>query len=130
MRLILILALLFPFCGFGQPHNLIDYGFEEPVPDVHVTNLGGDSLSSSFLIYIKTEVKAHKHAFHSEHIYVVEGEGMMKLGDREFAIRPGDHVFIPQNTFHSVKLTSTNPLKVLSIQSPHFDGTDRIWEQR
>jgi mannose-6-phosphate isomerase-like protein (cupin superfamily) len=129
MRFVLILVLLFPLCSFGQTHNLIEYAFDEPVPDVQITHLGGDSLSSSFLINIKTEVKSHKHAFHSEHVYIVDGEGTMKLGDDQFAVRPGDHVFVPKNTFHSVRVTSTKPLKVLSIQSPLFDGKDRIWEQ-
>jgi len=38
----------------------------------------------------------------------------------------GGSIFIPQNTWHYVKVTSAEPLKVLSIQAPNFDGKDRV----
>lgn len=85
-----------------------------------------DSLSSSFVIIIKSEVKAHKHLYHSEHVIVQSGEGIMKMSDKEFLIKPGDVIFIPKNTVHSVIVKGKKPLKVLSIQSPRFDGNDRV----
>jgi mannose-6-phosphate isomerase-like protein (cupin superfamily) len=85
-----------------------------------------DSSASSFCIVIKQAVKAHYHQKHTEHVLVLEGEGMMRLGDKNFKIKKGDLVFIPRNTVHSVKSTGAVPLKVYSIQSPFFDGKDRI----
>jgi mannose-6-phosphate isomerase-like protein (cupin superfamily) len=90
--------------------------------------LFSDSLCSSFVILIKKEVKEHKHAYHSEHVYVIEGEAEMTLGDGTFRIKKGDVIFIPKNTFHSVKVISAIPLKILSVQSPQFDGSDRIYK--
>ena len=81
---------------------------------------------SSFLIEIKKEVKAHKHLEHAEHVYILEGRGEMKLGADSFKIKKGDLIFIPANTFHSVKTHSKKSLKVISIQAPYFDGKDRI----
>jgi mannose-6-phosphate isomerase-like protein (cupin superfamily) len=52
----------------------------------------------------------------------------MTLGKEVLIISPGDYVFIPRNTYHSV-LVKQGVLKVLSIQSPHFDGADRVWEK-
>lgn len=46
--------------------------------------LFNDSLASSFCIIIKKEVKPHKHQFHSEHVFVLEGEGLMKLGEKYY----------------------------------------------
>lgn len=88
--------------------------------------LFNDSLASSFCIIIKKEVKPHKHQFHSEHVFVLEGEGLMKLGEKILQLKKGDFIFIPKNTIHSVKTTSNVPLKVISIQAPFFDGKDRI----
>ncbi|MBA3679816.1 MAG: cupin domain-containing protein [Bacteroidetes bacterium] len=88
--------------------------------------LFSDSLASSFCIIIKNEVKSHKHQYHSEHVYVMEGEAQMRLGEKIFKIKKGDLVFIPKNTIHAVKTTSKQPLKVISIQAPIFDGKDRI----
>ncbi len=91
-----------------------------------VKPLFSDSLSSSFCILIPNEVKAHQHIYHSEQVYVLEGEGKMKLGDKSFLIKKGDLIFIPKNTVHSVKCNSDKALKVISVQSPYFDGSDRV----
>lgn len=86
-----------------------------------------DSLASSFVIFIKKEVKAHKHITHTEHVYILEGDGEMTLGDKKFKVKKGDVVFIPKNTPHSLKNTSAIPVKVVSLQSPMFDGKDRVF---
>lgn len=89
-------------------------------------SLFGDSLASSFYIVIHKEVKLHKHQFHSEHVYVISGEGDMTLGNEKRKIKSGDIIFIPKETPHSVNVTSKEPVKILSVQSPYFDGKDRI----
>ncbi len=92
----------------------------------YVKLIDGDSLSSSFCILIPNEVKPHKHLQHSEQVCVLEGEGEMKLATKIFKIKKGDLIFIPKNTVHSVKSLGKKNLKVLSIQCPNFDGTDRV----
>lgn len=88
--------------------------------------LASDSLCSTFLIVIPGEVKMHYHAFHTENVMVIEGKGIMKLGDKEFEIKEGDLIVIPKGTKHLVKSTGEKPLKVISVQSPYFDGKDRV----
>lgn len=90
-------------------------------------DIGSDSLSSGNVIWIKTELKAHKHLTHSEHVYVIDGEAEMRLGDKTVKVKNGDIIFIPKGTVHAVKVTSKRPLKVLSVQAPHNDGTDRVF---
>jgi mannose-6-phosphate isomerase-like protein (cupin superfamily) len=91
--------------------------------------LYSDSLASSFIIVIKKEVKLHKHVYHSEHVYFLEGEGEMVQGDKKFTVKKGDFVFIPKNTVHGLKVTSKIPVKLISVQSPYFDGTDRVFTE-
>lgn len=93
---------------------------------VTVKDLFSDSLSSSFCIIIKNEIKAHKHLKHSEHVIVESGEGVMRLNDKEFTIKEGDIIFIPKNTVHAVIVKGKKPLKVISVQSPKFNGDDRV----
>jgi mannose-6-phosphate isomerase-like protein (cupin superfamily) len=93
--------------------------------NVHAIKIASDSLSTSFVIFIKKEVKLHKHNTHTENVIILEGDGEMRLGDKRFKIKKGDYIFIPRGTPHSVKVTSKKPMKVLSIQSPNFDGKDR-----
>ncbi len=90
--------------------------------------LYSDSLTSSFVIFVKKEVKEHKHVEHTEHVIVLDGEAVMKIDGKSFKIKKGDIVFIPKNTWHYVKTVSKVPLKVLSIQAPNFDGKDRVFK--
>jgi quercetin dioxygenase-like cupin family protein len=93
--------------------------------NILVRPISSDSLSSSFLIWIKDKVKAHRHITHTEQVFVLEGAGMMHLGDSTYRVSSGSFINIPKNTVHSVTVTSHLPMKVLSIQSPLFTGIDR-----
>lgn len=94
----------------------------------NVTNkkLYSDSTVTTFVIWIKHDVKLHKHAAHTEQVMILEGAATMTLGEKTFDVKAGDMIFIPAGTPHSVHVTSEVPLKVISIQAPIFDGTDRI----
>lgn len=119
-----ILSLAFKAQTNGFETDTI--GKQSASENIYNRFLFGDSLASTFCIVIKKEVKAHKHVEHSENVIVLEGEGKMKLGDKEFRIKKGDALFIPKNTVHSVLSIGKVPLKVLSIQAPLFDGKDRV----
>lgn len=129
MKTVVLVTFLFLAGGSlsAQEKNLISTADMEPGNQT-ITNktLFGDSLASSFCIIIKKEVRYHKHLNHTEHVIVQSGEGVMKLDDREFTIKPGDVIFIPKNTPHAVIVKGKKPLKVLSIQSPNFNGDDRV----
>ncbi len=92
--------------------------------------LHSDSLASAFIICVPREVKAHYHAAHTEHVVVIAGEAEMRLGDSLFVIRPGDAIAIPRGTVHAARTLSEEPLRVVSVQAPSFDGTDRIPVER
>jgi mannose-6-phosphate isomerase-like protein (cupin superfamily) len=107
--------------------NLDTVHVREPYDNVQIKKLHSDKNASAFLIFIKKEVRLHKHLMHSETIYVLEGTGEMLLGNKMVAVKKGDVIFVPENTPHSVKVTSILPLKVISNQAPEFDGTDRVF---
>lgn len=95
--------------------------------NLYIKKISGDSLSSTFCIVIKNEVKTHYHQLHSESIVVLSGQGIMKLNGIESKIKKGDVIFVPKKTKHSVKVIGDKPLKVISTQAPSFDGSDRIF---
>ena len=135
MKRILTICFLFTssLC-FGQNYQSLDT-IQPPAPYENIYNrpVYSDSLVSSFVIFIKKEVKAHKHVTHSEQVYVLDGEGEMMVGDasaslstsKKFTIKKGDMIFIPKGTIHSL-IVFKSPMKVLSVQSPIFDGKDRV----
>ena len=96
--------------------------------NIHVHQISTDSSSTTFVIWVKSKVKMHKHLEHVENIYVTQGEGKFHLGATTYHIEPGDLIVVPKNTWHGVEVTSDIPLKVISIQSPEFKGIDRIFK--
>ena len=129
-----LLTLLFPLLAVNA-QRVID-PTTIPCADseggVHITPLYSDSTASSFLICIDVEVKAHVHHMHTEHVFVIGGEATMRLGEEERIVKAGDTIIIPPGTVHSARVTSRDPLRVISVQSPYFDGSDRVMlpEQR
>lgn len=126
--LILLLALL-PFIGSAQTNVWEGSQLTPPAEfdNVHVERIHSDERSSTFIIWVKKEVKPHKHAHHTETIVVLEGKAEMHIGEEKRVIRKGDVLMIPAGTPHSVYTISKQALKVVSVQAPEFKGEDRIW---
>ncbi len=103
---------------------------EPPVEldNVHVQKLYSDPNATQLLIFVKRGVPLHRHQFHSESLYVLAGSGQMTLGEQRFTIAAGDFFTVPQGVVHGVEVTSSEPLKVLSMQAPEFFGKDRVFE--
>ena len=119
---------IFPEFKCENGHNLITAQPDAEFENVKVQKLAHDSLSTGFLIWVKKNVRPHRHEFHSENVYVIEGEGEMVVDKDTFHIKPGSYVFIPTNKVHSVSVDeSKGVMKVLSVQSPFFDGNDRVF---
>lgn len=125
---LLFFTLLFFFShqNFAQQKNVDEISITKKFENIHVEKMFSDTLASSFVIIVNKEVKPHKHRYHSEHIYVLSGEGKMILGEETIKIKSGDLVFIPKNTIHSLEVTSKEPVKVISFQAPKFHGEDRV----
>jgi mannose-6-phosphate isomerase-like protein (cupin superfamily) len=51
-------------------------------------------------------------------IYVVEGEALVRLGDREHKAAAGALVMIPAHTRHHVKNTGRTPLFFVTVYAP------------
>ena len=127
-RIFILLLIILPFVAKAQSYQSLDTIKAPAVyENIYSRAVASDSLVSSFVIFIKKEVKKHKHVSHSEHVYVLEGEGEMMVGEKIFKIKKGDIIFVPKNTIHALKVTSSTPVKVLSIQAPLFDGKDRVF---
>ena len=61
------------------------------------------------------EVFPHSHPTH-EFYYVTSGRGLMRIGDEEQIISPGDLVYIPPDALHSGRTVSENaPLHAVSF---------------
>ena len=66
----------------------------------------------------------HRHRAAEELYHVTEGEGVMTLGERSFAIAAGDTVLIPPGTVHRVQAVGNLPLRMLCCSSPPYSHED------
>jgi mannose-6-phosphate isomerase-like protein (cupin superfamily) len=128
-----IVSFIFLLQSITSPLALVNLPEIEAPADaapIHNHPLAESEHSSSFLLTIRAAVPSHYHQYHTEQIYVLEGSARMRLADKELMIRPGDYLLILPGTVHGVlEVTSDEPLKVLSIQSPRFDPSDRVMVQ-
>ena len=128
MKQLFLTALLLVIVklGVGQFwQNAADIVPNEKYDNIHVQKVHTSEQVSSFVIWVKNEVKPHLHGNHVEHVYVIEGYGTMLLGDKIKQVKAGDIIAIPPNVIHAVKTLSKTPLKVISIQAPEFFNKDR-----
>jgi mannose-6-phosphate isomerase-like protein (cupin superfamily) len=70
-----------------------------------------------------------RHIHHScdELFYVLEGEFLFLVGERQVSALPGTFVFIPRGTVHAAKVIGTEPGKVLAAYIP--GGLERSFEE-
>lgn len=127
-KIIILTVALISLTVFAQ--DIIKLKKEKPskaFENILVKKLNDGKEQTSFMIWVKDEVKLHKHNFHIENVYVVAGKGEFRLGDKTIQIKKGDYINIPSKTPHALKVTSRKPVQVISIQSPKFNGIDRVF---
>ena len=131
MKAITYLAILFYTCNSLAQESLINIKSLKPPKDynnIHVQRISSDSLSSTFVIWVKQKVRLHKHLYHRENVIIQEGSGQFQLKDSIYNVSAGDIITIPKNTWHGVTINSQDIMKVISIQSPEFLGNDRVYK--
>ena len=121
-----ILFLILTLDVEAQFYNPVDISPSEDFENIFVKKLYSDSFTTTFIIWIKKDVPLHKHAHHTEQLIILEGAGQMTVGTETFELSAGDFLIIPKDTPHALVVNSATPMKVISIQAPEFDGSDRI----
>ena len=69
----------------------------------------------------------HVHYGCDELFYVLEGQFLFLVGERQVSGLPGTFVFIPRGTVHAAKVIGSEPGKVLSAYIP--GGQERSFEE-
>ena len=66
----------------------------------------------------------HRHQLTEEIYHITAGEGMMTLGDINFAVHSGDTVCIAPGTAHCIANTGNVPLRILCACAPAYSHDD------
>ncbi|MDN5331467.1 MAG: hypothetical protein PWP45_692 [Tepidanaerobacteraceae bacterium] len=63
------------------------------------------------------------HSHDEEEVYfVVQGEGVMVVGEEEFPIKPGDALYVPPRVFHTTRQVGNIPLAVVWVTGKLDEG--------
>jgi len=69
---------------------------------------------------------AHHHVDTEEIYYVLEGRGLMRVGDESREVGVGDAVAIPPGAVHQISNTGSSLLKFLCCCAPGYEHDDTV----
>lgn len=106
----------------GRPANFgVYHAFDAGLPDQNGAMnslLIHESLSARMLLIdLRGELDWHVHELTNEVVYVVRGQGILRLGDELIVIKPGDVVHIPAGLEHKVSSMGES-LQAMVFQTP------------
>lgn len=81
------------------------------------TILGCSTGGLSTLIQINDTIATHTHADADEIIYVIAGQGMATLGERQESLGPGVYLMIPRRLAHAFTAGPKKPLVMISTRA-------------
>lgn len=68
----------------------------------------------------------HHHPVTEEIYYILEGEALMRIGEEERTVGPGDAIAIPPGAEHTITNTGTEVLKFLCCCAPGYEHSDTV----
>ena len=76
------------------------------------------------IMSVSDEIHKEKHPHTTQFIRVESGQGFAIVNNKRFKLSDGDAIIIPHNTWHYIKNTGKQPLKLYTLYSPpeHKDG--------
>jgi mannose-6-phosphate isomerase-like protein (cupin superfamily) len=90
-------------------------------PDVHGN--ANQSLAEATLAAGRRS-RRHRHLQSEELYYIIEGQGLLCVGDQKTTVVTGDTVCIPPQVEHDIENTGAGPLRFLCCASPPYRHDD------
>jgi mannose-6-phosphate isomerase-like protein (cupin superfamily) len=104
----------------GDPRILSIPDFAEQLirhESIKASSIGCAGATEARLIQMREPITAHTHGDAEEMLYVVAGEGTLKIGELKQRISPGWFSMVPRGLEHSLIRTGRNPVIMLSLLS-------------
>jgi mannose-6-phosphate isomerase-like protein (cupin superfamily) len=77
----------------------------------------------------KRSTTPHHHPKTEEIYYILEGEGLMRVGTETQPVGPGDAIAIPPEASHQITNTGDETLKFLCCCAPGYEHEDTVLEE-
>jgi mannose-6-phosphate isomerase len=100
-----------------QPYKSEDH---RPWGYYEVLRGGADFKVKRVVIYPGKRLSLQRHFHRREHWYVLCGEAVITLGDRQFSVKGGGSIDIPEKALHRVLNPGTEDLIFIEVQNGEF----------
>ena len=98
---------------------------EGNVKDIKSVRLGGTSLTTHYIVFIRTQEPLHYHKEHDLTVRLLKGRGEIYIDGKTHRLEEGDTVFIPAGAVHSYRNLSVVSA-LLATFTPEYDGKDSV----
>lgn len=61
------------------------------------------------------KLEPHTHKDHEQIYYIIEGKGLLTIGDETRRVKPGDAIYIPPATSHEYNNDADEPTKIIMV---------------
>ena len=92
----------------------------------HVLANEKDCKVKRIIVHPGRRLSLQRHRRRAEHWYVVQGQGIVTLDDREIAVAAGQAVDIPLGAVHRILNAGDEDLVFIEVQTGDYFGEDDI----
>jgi mannose-6-phosphate isomerase len=69
------------------------------------------------VVHPEKRISLQSHKFRAEHWFIVSGQGIAELDDKEIAVGPGDSIDVPIGSKHRISCGKSGPLVFMEVQT-------------
>ncbi len=99
-----------------------------PGESFRAVEIARDATSSHHVVAIRDGETPHRHDEHDLLVYLLEGHGVMQLGEASRRVGQGSILWVPRGTVHAFRNAANDPAVAYIVYFPPFDAKDRILE--
>jgi mannose-6-phosphate isomerase-like protein (cupin superfamily) len=83
-----------------------------------------DQSLAEAIVPVGVSTLLHRHLKSEELYHIIEGDGVMSIGDRHLSVSARDTVYIPRGMPHKIRNSGSVPLKILCCCYPAYSHDD------
>lgn len=112
--------------GTKQLERLLEQNQPAPNENIKVVPLFRNARSSNILVQVRDREPLHRHADSDITVFLLRGEGEMRLGKEMRPVRAGDVIHIERGAIHAYINRGPEPAAALVVYSPAPGPKDRV----
>ena len=106
--------------GKAKPENHRPWGHYSVLNDENAYK------AKEIIVYPGKRLSLQRHQRRAEHWYILHGKAKMTLDSKQFILKDGQSVDIPQSSFHRIENIGSDDLSFVEVQTGDYFGEDDI----